>query len=85
MKYAILKKTFGTGQNEVHALQSINFQIGSGDFVAIMGPSGSGKSTLMHILGGMERPSEGKIFMDGQEVNRSYLMNLPRPNLDVKK
>lgn len=63
-----LTKTYGTGENKVHALDGISFSIEKGEFVAIIGPSGSGKSTLLHILGGVDKPTSGKVFMDGKDV-----------------
>lgn len=73
-------KSFGIGDNRVDALRSIHFHLNRGEFVAMMGASGSGKSTLMHILGGMERPSSGKILMGGEDVSR-ILFNEPRSTL----
>lgn len=63
-----LKKTYGAGENAVHALDDVSFSVEKGEFVAIIGPSGSGKSTLLHILGAVDVPTEGKVFMDGQDV-----------------
>ncbi len=63
-----LKKTYGTGENQVQALDDISFSVKQGEFIAIIGPSGSGKSTLLHILGGVDRPTEGKVYMDGMDV-----------------
>lgn len=60
----------------MEALKSVNLKLQQGEFVAVMGASGSGKSTLLHILGGMERPSGGQIFVEGQEVNK-LLFNEP--------
>ncbi len=65
-----IKKIYHMGSVDVHALRSANIQIEAGEFVSIMGPSGSGKSTLMHILGCLDSPSEGKYFLDGEEVSR---------------
>ena len=63
-----LCKTYGKGENEVHALNDVSFSVEQGQFVAIIGPSGSGKSTLLHILGGVDRPTSGKVWMDGNDV-----------------
>ena len=63
-----LTKTYGSGDNEVRALDGISFSVEKGQFLAIIGPSGSGKSTLLHILGGVDSPSAGKVYMDGQDV-----------------
>jgi len=64
-----LKKVYGEGEGQVIALDGINLQIDNGEFVAIMGPSGSGKSTLMNILGCMDRPTEGKYILAGEDVS----------------
>lgn len=63
-----LSKVYGSGQTQVKALDHVSFSVEKGEFVAIIGPSGSGKSTLLHILGGVDRPTEGKVWMDGQDV-----------------
>ena len=63
-----LSKIYGKGENEVRALGDVSFSIEKGQFVAIIGPSGSGKSTLLHILGGVDRPTAGKVFLEGQDV-----------------
>ena len=63
-----LCKTYGSGENEVRALDNVSFSIKKGEFVAIIGPSGSGKSTLLHILGGVDKPTSGKVFMDSNDV-----------------
>ena len=63
-----LTKTYSSGESEVHALRGIDMFIGRGESVAIVGSSGSGKSTLLHLLGGIDRPTNGKVLLDGQDV-----------------
>ena len=63
-----LSKVYGEGSTQVKALDNVSFSVEKGEFLAIIGPSGSGKSTLLHIIGGVDRPSSGKVFMDGQDV-----------------
>ncbi|MBE6884765.1 MAG: ABC transporter ATP-binding protein [Ruminococcaceae bacterium] len=63
-----LCKTYGSGENRVTALDHVSFSVNKGDFIAIIGPSGSGKSTLLHILGGVDKPTSGKVYMDGNDV-----------------
>ncbi len=63
-----LTKIYGSGENEVRALDGVSFRVEKGEFLAIIGPSGSGKSTLLHILGGVDRPTSGKVWLDGQDV-----------------
>lgn len=63
-----LTKVYGEGENQVRALDGVSFSVDKGQFVAIIGPSGSGKSTLLHILGGVDRPTSGKVYMNGQDV-----------------
>ena len=63
-----LKKTYGTGEGCVHALDGVSLNVEKGEFVAIVGTSGSGKSTLLHMLGGLDRPSSGKVFVDGKDI-----------------
>ena len=63
-----LRKTYGRGDSEVRALDGVSFSVEKGEFIAIIGPSGSGKSTLLHILGGVDTPTSGKVYMDGQDV-----------------
>ena len=63
-----LSKHYGAGENQVRAVDDVSFSVEKGEFLAIIGPSGSGKSTLLHILGGVDRPTAGKVFVDGQDV-----------------
>ena len=64
-----LKKIYGAGENAVHALDGVNISVEKGEFVAIVGTSGSGKSTLLHMLGGLDRPTEGKVIVDGKDIS----------------
>ena len=68
LKVENLCKVYGNGENEVHALDNVSFTVNKGEFVAIIGPSGSGKSTLLHILGGVDRPTSGNVYVDGCDV-----------------
>ena len=68
LKIENLTKIYGSGENEVRALDNVSFSVEKGEFLAIIGPSGSGKSTLLHILGGVDRPTSGKVWLDGQDV-----------------
>ena len=68
LKVEHLTKIYGKGENAVRAVDDISFTVEKGEFVAIIGPSGSGKSTLLHILGGVDRPTAGKIYLNGQDV-----------------
>ena len=63
-----LTKVYGEGSTQVKALDNVSFSVEKGEFLAIIGPSGSGKSTLLHIIGGVDKPSGGKVYMDGQDV-----------------
>lgn len=63
-----LNKTYGKGENKVEALKNINLSINKGEFVVIVGASGSGKSTLLHLLGGLDRPTDGKVIIDGESI-----------------
>ncbi len=63
-----LCKIYGEGDNRVYALDDVSFTVEKGQFLAIIGPSGSGKSTLLHILGGVDRPTSGKVYLNGQDV-----------------
>ena len=68
LKIENLTKIYGEGENLVRALDGVSFSVEKGEFLAIIGPSGSGKSTLLHILGGVDRPTGGKVWMNGQDV-----------------
>lgn len=68
MQIQHLSKVYGQGENQVRAVDDISFTVEKGEFLAIIGHSGSGKSTLLHILGGVDRPTSGKVFVDGQDV-----------------
>ena len=68
LKVENLSKVYGKGDNQVKALDNVSFGVEKGQFVAIIGPSGSGKSTLLHILGGVDVPTSGKVYMEGQDV-----------------
>ena len=63
-----LNKIYGSGDNQIHALRDVSFRVEKGEFVAITGPSGSGKSTLLHLLGGVDTPTSGSIFVDGRDI-----------------
>src|SRR3954447_8229003 len=63
-----ITKTYGEGEASVRALCTVNMEVAHGEFVAVMGPSGSGKSTLMHLLAGLDRPSEGSVYIEGDNV-----------------
>ncbi len=63
-----LCKEYGTGQAKVKALDNVSFKVDKGEFVAIVGASGSGKSTLLHLIGGVDRPTSGKVFIDGKDI-----------------
>ena len=63
-----LVKTYGKGETEIRALDDVTFDVESGEFITVVGSSGSGKSTLIHILGGVDTPTSGKVYMNGQDV-----------------
>lgn len=68
LKVENLTKVYGAGDNAVKALDNVSFSVEKGDFISIIGPSGSGKSTLLHILGGVDKPTSGRVLMNGQDV-----------------
>ena len=70
LKVENLTKTYGSGENLVHAVDDVSFSVEKGEFVAIVGASGSGKSTLLHLIGGVDRPTSRKIFVDGNEISK---------------
>lgn len=76
LKVENLKKTYGKGNTLVKALDGISFTVNKGEFVAIVGASGSGKSTLLHLLGGVDRPTSGKIIIDGEDIYKLNETNL---------
>ena len=65
-----LVKTYGQGENAVHALDGVNLEVNKGEFLAIVGTSGSGKSTLLHMLGGLDRPTSGEVIVDGHRISK---------------
>lgn len=70
LKVENLTKTYGSGENLVHAVDDVSFSVEKGEFVAIVGASGSGKSTLLHLIGGVDRPTSGKISVDGNDISK---------------
>jgi len=76
LKVENLCKTYGKGETLVKALDNVSFSVEKGEFVAIVGSSGSGKSTLLHILGGVDRPTSGKVYVDGEDVYKLNETNL---------
>ena len=68
LKVKDLCKTYGKGENEIKAIDNVSFSVQKGEFVAIVGASGSGKSTLLHLIGGVDRPTSGKVFIDGADI-----------------
>lgn len=72
LKVENLCKTYGKGENTVKAVDNISFSVEKGEFVAIIGASGSGKSTLLHLIGGVDRPTSGKVYIDGKDI---YTLN----------
>lgn len=68
LKVENLSKKYGKGENEVIAVDNVSFSVEKGEFLAIVGSSGSGKSTLLHLLGGVDRPTSGKVYVDGKDI-----------------
>lgn len=68
LKIEHLSKTYGKGETAVKALDDVSFTVNKGEFIAIIGPSGSGKSTILHMLGGVDRPTSGKVFVDNTDI-----------------
>lgn len=69
LKIENLKKMYGKGENLVNAVDDVSFLIERGEFIAVVGPSGSGKSTLLHLIGGVDRPNDGKIYIEGTDIS----------------
>ena len=72
LKVENLVKTYGKGETKINAVDDISFTSNKGEFVAIVGASGSGKSTLLHLIGGVDRPTSGKVYIDGKDI---YALN----------
>ena len=70
LKVENLTKTYGSGENLVHAVDDVSFSVEKGEFVEIVGERGRGKSTLLHLIGGVDRPTSGKIFVDGNDISK---------------
>ena len=68
LKVENLNKIYGKGDNQVKAVDNVSFSVEKGEFVAIIGASGSGKSTLLHLIGGVDRPTSGKVFIEGKDI-----------------
>ena len=84
LKIEKLSRVFGKGDTAVRALREVDLTIKSGEFVAIMGPSGCGKSTLLNLIGGLDRPTSGEVFLDGRalsELNDDDLTRLRRSQI----
>lgn len=68
IKAKVLSKIYGSGENQIVALNKVNLEIASSDFISIMGPSGSGKSTLLHLLSGLDKPTAGELTYNGKNI-----------------
>ena len=81
-----LTKIYGSGENQVIALDHVSFQVKKGEFVAIVGASGTGKSTLMNLIGGIDRPTSGSVVIDGKKIfdmNESEMAIFRRRNIGI--
>ncbi|NOH16134.1 ABC transporter ATP-binding protein [Clostridium cochlearium] len=76
LKVENLSKVYGEGNNRVDALKNVSFKIERGEFVAVVGASGSGKSTLLHMIGGLDKPTSGKVYIDGEDIYKLKEENL---------
>ena len=86
LKVENLTKKYGKDENEVIAVNNISFSVNRGEFVAIVGSSGSGKSTLLHLIGGVDRPTSGKVYIDGKDIysfNNDELARFRRKNIGL--
>ena len=68
VKVEHLVKTYGEGDTQVRAVDDVSFSVEKGEFLCIIGASGSGKSTLMHLMGGVDRPTSGSVYIDGEDI-----------------
>ena len=68
LKVENLVKTYGKWETKINAVDNVSFTVNKGEFVAIVGASGSGKSTLLHLIGGVDRPTSGKVYIDGKDI-----------------
>ena len=76
LKVEHLTKTYGTGKTQVKALDDVSFSVEKGEFIAIVGASGSGKSTLLHLIGAVDKPTSGKVYVEGEDIFKPNETNL---------
>ena len=76
LKVEHLTKTYGTGKTQVKALDDVSFTVDKGEFIAIVGASGSGKSTLLHLIGAVDKPTSGKVYVEGEDIFQLNETNL---------